>query len=285
MIKVSGNAVLTSFAVFVLTWLLLLAAPKHWWELNLIVASVTAGATAMFFLGSANVKHHRLAQDTGWTPTALDLQNTQLPPAVFSRVQYRLWDSERVMLASRRHKVMLIPVGLIAVAGALALWAGVYFWIWPLLRANNALTSQTKLSPRLDFDISTAVNWVLVTLCFLISIMFLYVALMLWQDWKWSVRIITDQRYIDLREQSDYIFWLGRRFDITPVNQIKDVDDRAGMWGSVFGWGTVEYKRFPNPTADETQTVVLKLVPDEGAFAEALRLVSPAVAPRRQKAH
>ena len=274
----AGNLLTASAATFVVTWVLLLGAPEHAWLFNLLLALFMALLAAMWVLGSANVKRHRLGEDGGWIQGPDNLHNTDIPPKVFENFRYRLWKDERVLRSTRRHRVELFVAapfllfGLVAFAGCLYLL--VFYPVFHFSTASFMFGSTHRVTAK---HFGVPVWW----LPLLVSLPCLYVALVIWQEWKWSLLIITNERFIDAREQSDYLFWIGgRKFNPTPVDQVKDIDDQTGTMGSVLGWGSVVIKRFPSVTADETQTFTFKRVPHESDFARDLRLVSPAVAPR-----
>ncbi len=196
--------------------------------------------------------------------------------------RYRFHPNERVLRAEPLHKMALVPCFILLAIGVGLLLATELLWlVKPSVQLNVPsfeLPSVDGGEPRVveAKQLGIPIWWIPL----LFSLPFLYAALAMWQNWKWYTRAITNQRHIEERQQSPYCFWFGRRFDDTQLHQIVDVNDHAGMLGSLFGWGTVIFvKRWRDGEDFRTQEVVLKFVPNAHEYAEELRRQSPELFP------
>lgn len=197
----------------------------------------------------------------------------------FEHVRYRLKSDTHIVNVTRRKGVVLVPAVIALGAVVLLIVAAIALRVfYPAIEYTIPamdLSPTDSIKPTQATDHSFAVWWIPL----LFALPLLYIALAVWQDWKWKMyAIVYGVGLITVRVHSVYFFWMGQSFDPTPADQIVDVDDKAGALGSTFGWGTVTYKIWLGKQTEDAREDKIRFIPNSQQFAHDLKFVSPALA-------
>jgi hypothetical protein len=248
---------------------LLLVAPNTGY-LALLAATVL---TLMVFTMLVSLKPRR--NDTDETPLPAPGAPTpswDLLPVVSRSIQERMLQDEQLDVATRHHAIELVPAVVTFCMGFIALVGTIYLWLYhPVFHLKTPQYTYDKTHTVASKEWHLAVWW----MPLVVAVPCLLIAFFVWQGWKWRYVLITNQRLIEAQLSPRYIFWLGQKFEPVQLRQITDVNDDAGAVARLLGWGTVSYERFPNRTADKTDTVELKHMRGSSAFADHLREICP----------
>jgi hypothetical protein len=211
----------------------------------------------------------READGTLWNGP-IEAENLNISPRDLEVIRYRFDRNEKVIRIDRQHKFLLWhAVADFAVMGVLILAALVLLKYYP---AFHHSVPPSKILHEGRGEASFPVWWIPL----LPVLYFFYEGLADWQDWKWTIRAITDKHFYIFREQSTYMAWTNKNFRSIPVHQIISIRSSADNVGGMVGWGTLELEVRADEHGDKREDITVDYVADEDEFERQLRNVLPA---------
>lgn len=174
-----------------------------------------------------------------------------------------LQPDEQYIRSTRRHKVVLVGAGLVALVGAVLFAASLAIVVHhPRFSVSTPRYHPIGGPQTNGFHFSISLLWIPATTFVVFAILTLWV----WQGWSRYRVVLTTNRIIQWHRPSVILPLLGRKVDPTNFEQITDINDNATGLGGSLDWGTltVVYNLL---SGEKDKNFRLTFIPDSAGFA------------------
>jgi hypothetical protein len=247
-------AAVVTLGAFFLALMLVPNLSPHPWVIRLAAAVFVAALLAGYFTIVVSVDRQR-AHDR----------------------QSRFQPGETVLTTAQPHKITVIaPAVILMLCGGVLLIMGVVLLaVHPNL--NFTIPGHEVLNVPHKVTKPKHIHIAIWEIPVVLSLPLFYFVIAVWQRWKLTIWLVTNQNLLELRERSVVLPWLGSVKKPYPLNQVVDVEDDAGTFGGMFGWSTVTISIRLDIGQDAPTKSVFRFVPTSQNFTSLLRQISPAL--------
>jgi hypothetical protein len=191
--------------------------------------------------------------------------------------QNRYQPGEEILTTAKPHKIIVVaPSVFLLLCGGVLLIVGITLG---LVHPNVSLTIPSHKVLNAPDKVIQAKHYHIPAweVPILLSLPFFYLVVSIWQRWKQTIWIVTNQNLLELQERSVILPWLGKVEEPYPLNQVVEVKDVAGRVGGMFGWSTLTAKIRVDVGQDDPTTAKFRFMPASQNFTKLLRQKSPAL--------